>query len=113
MNATCRDWRGGAHVPHASWDNDVVVKIRDIVKQLEDDARRTDAMKYLIVIEHTATGYSAYSPDLPGCIATGSTREEVEREMKGAIAFHLDGLKAEGMVIPQPSSFSSYVEIPA
>ena len=48
-------------------------------------------MKYLIVIEPTATGYSAYSPDLPGCIATGSTREEVEREMKGAVAFHLDG----------------------
>jgi predicted RNase H-like HicB family nuclease len=70
-------------------------------------------MKYLIVIERTATGYSAYSPDLPGCIATGSTREEVEREMKGAIAFHLDGLKAEGLAIPQPSSSSSYVDIPA
>ena len=72
-----------------------------------------EAMKYLIVIEQTATGFSAYSPDLPGCIATGSTRDEVEREMKGAIAFHLDGLKAEGMAIPQPSSSSSYVEIPA
>jgi predicted RNase H-like HicB family nuclease len=61
-------------------------------------------MKYLFVIERTATGYSAYSPDLPGCIATSSTRDEVEREMKGAIAFHLDGLKDEGMTIPQPSS---------
>ncbi len=70
-------------------------------------------MKYLIVIERTATGYSAYSPDLPGCIATGSTREEVEREMKDAIAFHLDGLKAEALAIPEPSSSSSYVEIPA
>ena len=70
-------------------------------------------MKYLIVIERTATGYSAYSPDLSGCIATGGTREEVEREMKGAIAFHLDGLKAEGMAVPQPSSSSSYVDIPA
>jgi len=70
-------------------------------------------MKYLIVIEQTKTGFSAYSPDLPGCIATGSTREEVEQEMKGAIAFHLDGLKAEGMAIPQPSSSSSYVDIPA
>src|SRR5712691_1848213 len=54
-------------------------------------------MKYLIVIERTGTGFSAYSPDLPGCIATGNTRDEVEREMKGAVAFHLDGLKAEGM----------------
>jgi len=70
-------------------------------------------MKYLIVIEETATGYSAYSPDVPGCVATGDRRDEVEREMKGAMVFHLDGLKAEGMAIPQPSSSSSYVEIPA
>ena len=70
-------------------------------------------MKYLIVIEQTATGYSAYSPDLPGCIATGSTRDDVEREMKDAIAFHLDGLKAESMATPQPSTSSSYVEVPA
>ena len=77
------------------------------------EAGRVEAMKYLIVIEQTATGYSAYSPDLPGCIATGSTRDEVEREMKGAIAFHLDGLKAEGIAVPQPSSSSSYVEVPA
>ena len=70
-------------------------------------------MKYLIVIEQTGTGHSAYAPDVPGCIATGSTREAVEREMKNAIAFHLDGLKADGMAIPQPSTSSSYVEIPA
>ena len=70
-------------------------------------------MKYLIVIEQTATGCSAYSPDVPGCIATASTRDEVEREMHDAIAFHLDGLKAEGQAIPQPSTSASYVEIPA
>jgi len=70
-------------------------------------------MKYLIVIEQTPTGYSAYSPDLPGCIATASTRDDVEREMRDAIAFHLEGLKAEGMTIPRPSTSSSYVEIPA
>ena len=69
-------------------------------------------MKYLIIIERTNTGFSAYSPDLPGCIATGDTRDEVEREMKSAIAFHLEGLRAEGMPIPQPSTSSSYVEIP-
>jgi predicted RNase H-like HicB family nuclease len=56
-------------------------------------------MKYLIVIDQTKTGCSAYSPDLPGCIATGSTRDEVEREMKGAIVLHLDGLKAEVLAI--------------
>jgi predicted RNase H-like HicB family nuclease len=70
-------------------------------------------MKYLIVIEQTKIGFSAYLPDLPGCIVTGSTRDEVEREMKGAVALHLNGLKAEGMAIPQPRSSSSYVEIPA
>lgn len=70
-------------------------------------------MKYLIVIEQTGTGFSAYSPDLPGCAATGATREEAEREMKSAIAFHVEGLRAEGMTVPRPSSSSSYVEIPA
>jgi len=69
-------------------------------------------MKYLIVIERTVTGYSAYSPDVPGCIATGSTRDATEREMRQAIAFHLEGLKAEGMTIPEPNSSSSYVEVP-
>ena len=59
-------------------------------------------MKYLIVIERTDTGYSAYSPDVPGFIATGSARDATEREMRNAIAFHLDGLKAEGMAIPEP-----------
>ena len=70
-------------------------------------------MKYLIVIEQGETGFSAYAPDIPGCIATGSTRDDVEREMKDAIAFNLDGLRAEGMAIPKPSTSSSYVEIPA
>lgn len=70
-------------------------------------------MKYLIVIEQTTTGYSAYSPDLPGCIATGGTRDEVEREMKEAIAFHLDGLREEGLEIPKPHTSSSYIEVPA
>lgn len=70
-------------------------------------------MKYLIVIERTGTGYSAYSPDVPGCAATGGTREEVEREMQEAIAFHLEGLKSEGLDLPQPRSSSSYVDVSA
>ncbi len=70
-------------------------------------------MKYLIVIDETATGYSSYAPDVPGCIATGRARDEVECEMKAAIALHVDGLKTEGLAIPQPSSSSSYVETPA
>ncbi|MEO7274622.1 MAG: type II toxin-antitoxin system HicB family antitoxin [Vicinamibacterales bacterium] len=70
-------------------------------------------MKYLIVIEQTRTGFSAYSPDLPGCVATGRSRDEAEREMKDAIAFHLDGLKTEGIAVPPPTSSSSYVDVPA
>jgi predicted RNase H-like HicB family nuclease len=69
--------------------------------------------KYLIVIEETATGYSAYSPDLDGCAATGKTREEVEREMKEAIAFHLEGMARSGAPIPEPHTYSTYVEVPA
>jgi len=67
--------------------------------------------RYLIIIEETATGYSAYSPDLPGCVATGRTREEVEREMRDAVEFHLDGMRSEGLPIPAPSSFAEYVEV--
>lgn len=70
-------------------------------------------MKYLIVIERTETGYSAYSPDIPGCVATGATRDETEREMRSAIAFHLESLKSEGLTLPVPHSSSAYVEIPA
>jgi len=68
--------------------------------------------KYLIVIEKTKTGYSAYSPDLDGCVATGKTRETVEREMRAAIAFHLEGMARSGEPIPEPHTYSAYVEIP-
>lgn len=67
-------------------------------------------MKYLVVIEQTATGFSAYSPDLDGCVATGATRQEVEREMQEAIAFHLDGMRAEGLATPPPHTYASYVD---
>jgi predicted RNase H-like HicB family nuclease len=68
-------------------------------------------MKYLIVIEKTETGYSAYSPDLPGCVSTGATLDEAESNMHEAIDFHLDGLRQEGFPIPQPNSASTYVEV--
>lgn len=69
--------------------------------------------KYLVVIEKTGTGFSAYSPDLDGCVATGGTREEVEREMQEAMAFHLEGLAQTGEPIPEPHTYSAYVEVPA
>ena len=70
-------------------------------------------MKYLIVVEKTGTGFSAYSPDLEGCIATGKTREEVETNMQEAIEFHLEGLKLEGFNVPAPQSYSAYLDIAA
>lgn len=68
-------------------------------------------MKYLVVIEPTNTGFSAYSPDLPGCISTGQTRQEVEANMQDAIEFHLEGLREEGFEVPLPSSASAWVEV--
>jgi len=68
-------------------------------------------MKYLIVIEPTSTGFSAYSPDLPGCVSTGPTQEECERSMHEAIAFHLDGLREEGEAVPPPMTSAAFVEV--
>jgi predicted RNase H-like HicB family nuclease len=70
-------------------------------------------MKYLMVIEPTETGFSAYSPDLPGCVSTGATREEVEQNMREAIELHLEGLREEGYPVPEPSTSSYYVEVRA
>ncbi len=67
-------------------------------------------MQYLIVIEKMATAYSAYSPDLDGCVATGSTKQEIEN-MREAIEFRLEGLRQDGHSIPQPSSYSTYVDV--
>ena len=69
--------------------------------------------RYLIVIEPTPSGFSAYSPDVAGCVATGPTRAEVERTMQQAIAFHLDGLRAEGHPVPPPTTIATYVEVAA
>jgi len=69
--------------------------------------------RYLIIIESTGTGYSAYSPDLPGCIATAGTREQIEREMHDAIEFHIEGLRIAGEPVPEPRSQASYCEVGA
>ncbi len=68
-------------------------------------------MKYLVVIEPTNTGFSAYSPDLPGCVSTGATRAECEGNVREAIAFHLDGLREEGAPVPEPATSSAFVEV--
>ena len=69
--------------------------------------------RYLIVMEGTSTGYSAYSPDLPGCVATGATEPEVEQRMREVIELHVAGLKQQGEPVPEPHSSSSYVEVSA
>ncbi len=69
-------------------------------------------MRYLVIIEKTKTGFSAFSPDLPGCVATGATREETERNMRDAIAFHLEGMRQEGLESPKPQSTSTYLDVP-
>jgi len=70
-------------------------------------------MRYAVVIEKAEGNYGAYVPDLPGCVATGDTIEEVEREIQEAIEFHLEGLRADGLPIPEPSSRVEYVEVAA
>ena len=69
--------------------------------------------RYLVIIEKTATGFSAYSPDLPGCVATGRTRKQVEKEMHEAIGFHIEGLKLAGEEVPEPQSQAAYCEVAA
>jgi predicted RNase H-like HicB family nuclease len=69
--------------------------------------------QYLIIIEETETGFSAYSPDVPGCISTGHTRDEVQANMREAIEFHLAGLRDEGQPPPKPSSSAAYVNVAA
>lgn len=74
---------------------------------------REFAMKrYAVVIEKTETGFGAYVPDLPGCVSTGHTLEETERNIREAIKFHLDGMREDGDPIPEPTTVTAYVETP-
>ena len=70
-------------------------------------------MRFAIVIERANGNYSAYVPDLPGCVATGATVEEAEISIREAVGFHLDGMREDGLVIPVPSSRVEYIEIAA
>jgi len=67
-------------------------------------------MRYAVVIEKAAGNYSAYVPDLPGCVATGMTVKAVEDGIREAIRFHIEGLKADGLEVPEPTSIAEYVE---
>ena len=65
--------------------------------------------RFLIVVEKTTTGFSAYSPDIPGCIATGRSRDQIRRRMEEAIAMHLQGLEEDRLATPRPSASALYV----
>ncbi len=67
-------------------------------------------MRYAVVIEQANGNYSAYVPDLPGCVATGASVADVERDIRDAIRFHIDGLKEDGLPVPAPTSSVEYVE---
>jgi predicted RNase H-like HicB family nuclease len=69
-------------------------------------------MRYLIIVEETETGFSAYSPDVTGCVATGETEYQVEQLMREAIVFHLEGLAEAGLPIPKPRSYTTYSTVP-
>ncbi|MBI5330694.1 MAG: type II toxin-antitoxin system HicB family antitoxin [Betaproteobacteria bacterium] len=70
-------------------------------------------MKYAVVIEQAGSGFSAYVPDLPGCVAAGASVPEVETLIHDAIEFHLEGMKEDGLMLPQPASVVEYMEVAA
>jgi predicted RNase H-like HicB family nuclease len=89
--------------------------LKSILKQAASaTARRSEPVqRYLILIEPTASGFSAYSPDLQDCVATGVTRADVEQNMRDAVELHLEGLRENGELVPPPSTFAAYVEVAA
>jgi len=91
-------------------DDLAIGTLNSILKQAK---LKESLMRYAIVVEKTENNYSAYVPDLPGCVATGATIEEVEREIHTAIEFHLEGMIEDGFAIPQPTSIVEYIEVAA
>ena len=67
-------------------------------------------MRYAVIIERDGRNFSAYVPDLPGCVATGKTVEEVKRRMSEAVELHLRGMREDGLPVPEPTSLADYVE---
>jgi predicted RNase H-like HicB family nuclease len=87
------------------------MKVHEIIKRIE--AERDIMHKFLVIIERAGNNFSAYSPDLPGCVATGDTREEVEANMYEALQMHVEGLQEDGLPIPDSESFAEYVLVKA
>lgn len=68
-------------------------------------------MRYAVVIEKGERNYSAFVPDLPGCVSVGDTLEDAKAEIREAIEFHLEGMREDGLPVPKPSSWAEYVEV--
>ncbi len=68
-------------------------------------------MRYAVVIEKSETGFGAYVPDLPGCVAVGQTMAETEQLIQEAVEFHLEGMREDGLAVPEPSAVTHYVEV--
>ena len=102
---------GVVTIPGKLGDNLAPGTLNSIYKQAGWKQRMV--MKYAVVIENAGTNFSAYVPDLPGCIATGQSIEETEQEIRFAIQFHLDGMKKDGLSIPKPTSAVEYIEVAA
>jgi predicted RNase H-like HicB family nuclease len=102
--------------PYRDWFSDLLglVDLAIWNRASSDKRAEGEVMRYLIIIERTSDGgYGAWAPDLPGCVALSGTPEECEREMREAVALHLEGLRIEGEPIPAPSAMASVVDVPA
>jgi predicted RNase H-like HicB family nuclease len=89
-----------------------VITSGDVIKMVEIRSHTpTQEMKYTYIIEAGPNNYSAYVPDLPGCVTTGSTLEELRERMTEAIQFHIEGLQRHGMTVPQPTTLFDAVEV--
>jgi predicted RNase H-like HicB family nuclease len=88
------------------------MKIREVIKLIEEDGVGIPMYRYLVIIEEINGAYSAYSPDLPGCVATGNSHEDVEKNMQEAIALQIHGLVEDQEPVPAPRSIAEYVSVP-
>lgn len=102
---------GSVTVPGMPNDDLALGTLSSILKQAR--LKIEDSMRYAIVIEKAEGNYSAYVPDLLGCVATGMTMEETETQIREAIEFHIEGLREDGTPVPEPLSKVTYVEIVA
>jgi predicted RNase H-like HicB family nuclease len=102
----------GAVMPKGGGQVDFIIRDR-VPIHIRVRAVRSCSMRYAIVIENAGSNFSAYVPDLPGCVATGVSAAAVAAAVREAIVFHLEGLRADGQPIPTPASTVDYVEVAA